>query len=125
MFHVKQFLLPALLCATAHADEYRPRFLCTPPTVSAAGQLIDPVNDISEYRIYCTPEPQNTPLTVPADGPCDFHPAFGTFTPGVYQCHVTTAFTPALGGGESDVSNQITVTVLPDKPARITDFESQ
>lgn len=103
----------------AFASEFAPFFQWTGPTEFVSGAPLDPLTDLSEYRLYCPSGPTVPTQTIP-NTDNSFQAPGGMFPPGTYTCHMTAV---DLAGDESVPSNDKTFTVLADRPGPIVIFE--
>ncbi len=103
----------------ANANEFAPRFSWAPPTEFESNTPLDPLTDLSEYRLYCTPSPQTPTRTLP-NTDNEWQAPIGFFAPGTYTCHMTSV---GMNGQESTESSVETFTVTPDKPGPLVIFE--
>jgi len=108
-----------LIPNVAMASEYAPEFCWDGPIAFVSGAPLDPLTDLSEYRLYCPSGPTVPTQTLPNEDNC-FQAPTGMFPPGDYTCHMTAV---GLNGEESDPSNDKTFTVVADRPGPIVIFE--
>ncbi len=119
MKHLFPFLL-LFLPLSAVANEFAPFFQWTGPDEFESGQLLDPLTDLSEYRLYCTPA---IPAQTMPNTDNSWQAPFGLFPPGDYDCHMTAVGLVALGSRESAESNNKLFTVVADRPGPVVTFE--
>lgn len=114
-----RYLFLILLPGLAWSSEYAPLFQWTPPSEFVSGAPLDPLTDLSEYRLYCPVGP-TVPTQTLSNTNNSFQAPFGMFPSGDYECHMTAVDTI---GSESVASNTKLFTVTPDRPGPIVIFE--
>ena len=113
-----------LVAAQAAADlPYQPRISWSPPTEFTDNTPLDPLTDLAEYRLYCTPQMPTDPQVIAAAPPYEWEAPAGFFLPGDYTCYMTAVATPAKGGLESAPSQTKSFTVEVGKPRPIVIFD--
>lgn len=116
---MRYLFLILLIPGMAWPSEYAPFFTWTGPTTFVSGAALDPLTDLSEYRLYCPSGPTVPTQTLPNTNN-SFQPPTGMFPPGDYSCHMTAV---ALDGSESDPSPTTQFTVVADRPGPVVIFE--
>jgi len=109
-------VIVAVLTCTASAFAelpYTPHFVWTPPTTFAdpGATALDPLEDLADYRLYCTPELTDTPQILPIKPPYEWSAPAGTFSAGEHTCYMTAVSTAKYGGLESSPSQSVTFTL--------------
>jgi len=119
---MKYFLLAlSFLSFSAAADlPYQPTFNWTPPTEFSDSSVLDPLNDLSGYRLKCTGAVIMEDV-LPNDVITWTAPV-GMFMAGDYVCVMTSIATNEYGGTESVDSNPVNFTISQKSPNPIVDF---
>jgi len=119
---MKYFLiLLAFLSFSAVADlPYQPTFNWTAPTEFSDSSALDPLNDLSGYRLKCTGA-VILDSVMPNDVVTWTAPV-GMFLAGDYACVMTSIATNEYGGAESADSNPVNFTISQKSPNPIVDF---
>ena len=110
-----------LLAFTVFADlPYQPRFTWVAPTEFTDTSPLDPLTDLSEYKLYCT-GPTSVDMSLP-NTDVQFEAPVGMFTAGDYQCEMTAVATASNGGGESAPSAPVNFTISQKNPRPVVTF---
>jgi len=116
---VRYLFLILLIPGMVIANEFAPLFTWVPPSEFVSGASLDPLTDLSEYRLYCPVGP-TVPTQTISNTDNSFQAPPGMFPSGDYECHMTAI---SVAGDESTPSNTKLFTVTPDRPGPIVIFE--